>query len=136
MTYAAVLSRVGLTYPGPPPVEALKSVSLTISAGEYLAIAGPSGSGKSSLLNVLGLLDRPTTGSYELDGVEVGSLPEAERTSLRGKRIGFVFQSFHLLPYRDATENVALAMLYSGIPARIRRPPPAADGTSPLEWCR
>jgi putative ABC transport system ATP-binding protein len=121
VTYAAVLRGVGLTYAGPPPVEALRPTDLTIEVGEYVAIVGPSGSGKSTLLNILGLLDRPTFGVYELDGVDVGALSEDDRTSVRANRIGFIFQAFHLLPYRDAAENVALALLYLGIPARVRR---------------
>jgi putative ABC transport system ATP-binding protein len=83
-------------------------------------VVGPSGSGKSTLLNVLGLLDQPTTGRYELDGWDTGALSDAGRTALRGARIGFVFQAFHLLPYRSAVENVALARLYTGTPRRVR----------------
>ncbi|MDP9795140.1 putative ABC transport system ATP-binding protein [Catenuloplanes nepalensis] len=111
---------VGLTYPGPPPVTALRPADLTVAPGEYVTVVGPSGSGKSSLLNVAGLLDRPTAGGYELDGIDVGALRESARTALRGRRIGFVFQSFHLLPYRTATENVALAQLYAAVPRRRR----------------
>ncbi|MGW0394601.1 ABC transporter ATP-binding protein [Streptomyces sp. NPDC003042] len=105
---------VGLTYPGPPPVEALKSCELTVMRGEFITIVGPSGSGKSTFLNVAGLLDSPTSGRYLLDGIDTAALPDRERTALRGRRIGFVFQSFHLLPHRSALENVALAMLYTG----------------------
>ncbi|MER6359829.1 ABC transporter ATP-binding protein [Kitasatospora sp. NPDC001527] len=105
--------QVGLTYPGPPPVTALKPCDLTIAPGEYVTVVGPSGSGKSTFLNIAGLLDAPTTGQYLLDGIDTGSLPDSDRTALRGRRIGFVFQSFHLLPHRSATENVALAMLYT-----------------------
>jgi energy-coupling factor transporter ATP-binding protein EcfA2 len=90
MTPAAVFRGAGLTYPGPPPVEALKPTDLVVGTGEYLAVVGASGSGKSTLLNLLGLLDRPTTGTFELDGVDVGSLSEADRTSLRATGIGFV----------------------------------------------
>jgi putative ABC transport system ATP-binding protein len=103
---------VALTYPGPPPVPALRPCDLQVAPGEQLAVVGPSGSGKSTLLNVAGLLDRPTQGSYELDGVDTGSLSDRDRTALRGQRIGFVFQSFHLLPYRSAEDNVLLALLY------------------------
>lgn len=106
------LHAVAKSYPGPPLVEALRPVDLMVDQGDYLAIVGPSGSGKSTLLNLLGLLDRPTTGRYELSGVDSASLTESERTALRGRRIGFVFQAFHLIPYRTATENVALAQLY------------------------
>ena len=88
------------TYPGPPPVPALRDCHLTVRPGEYVAVVGPSGSGKSTLLNVLGLLDRPTGGTYELDGIDVGSLYVRDRTALRGRRIGCVFQAFHFLPHR------------------------------------
>ncbi|SCL15229.1 putative ABC transport system ATP-binding protein [Micromonospora rhizosphaerae] len=112
---------VGMTYPGPPPVPALLPADLTIEQGEYVTVVGRSGSGKSTFLNIVGLLDRPTTGRYELDGIDVGRLREADRSTLRGRRVGFVFQSFHLLPYRSAVENVALAQLYTGPSARERR---------------
>ncbi|WP_406284114.1 ABC transporter ATP-binding protein [Embleya sp. NBC_00896] len=105
---------VGLTYPGPPPVAALRPGDLVVGRGEYVTITGPSGSGKSTFLNVAGLLDRPTMGTYRLDGIDTGALKERDRTALRGSRIGFVFQSFHLLPYRTAVENVELAMMYQG----------------------
>jgi putative ABC transport system ATP-binding protein len=106
------LQGVAKSYPGPPLVEALQPVDLAVPRGDYLAIVGPSGSGKSTLLNLVGLLDRPTSGRYELSGTDTAALGESERTALRGRRIGFVFQSFHLIPYRTATENVALAQLY------------------------
>ncbi|MEU0568708.1 ABC transporter ATP-binding protein [Nonomuraea sp. NPDC005983] len=102
-------------------VRALSDVSLVVGACDYVAVVGPSGSGKSTLLNVLGLLDRPTSGSYRLDGVETTSLGEGERTRVRGSRIGFVFQSFHLLPQRSVVENVMLAEVYGGHPRRDRR---------------
>ncbi|WP_328594314.1 ABC transporter ATP-binding protein [Actinomadura macrotermitis] len=114
------LEGVSRTYPGPPPVTALHRVDMTVNRGEYIAIAGPSGSGKSTLLNLLGLLDRPTTGRYQLDGVDVAQLSESERTAVRGRRIGFVFQSFHLLTHRTAIENVMLAQLYDAIPRTQR----------------
>ncbi|WP_404871002.1 ABC transporter ATP-binding protein (plasmid) [Kitasatospora griseola] len=104
---------VGLTYPGPPPVTALRPCHLTVQQGEYVTIVGPSGSGKSTFLNIVGLLDAPTTGQYLLDGIDTAVLPDTDRTALRGRRIGFVFQSFHLLAHRSATENVALGMLYT-----------------------
>ena len=115
------LSGVSRTYPGPPQVTALRESSLIVHPGEYVAIVGPSGSGKSTLLNLLGLLDRPSDGTYELDGVDVGKLTERDRTALRGGRIGFVFQSFHLLPHRTAAENVMLALVYNGTPKNRRR---------------
>ncbi|WP_327678222.1 ABC transporter ATP-binding protein [Kitasatospora sp. NBC_00458] len=105
--------QVGLTYPGPPPVAAFKPCDLVVRPGEYVTVTGPSGSGKSTFLNIAGLLDSPTSGRYLLDGIDTGTLPDGDRTALRGRRIGFVFQSFHLLPHRSAAENVALAMLYT-----------------------
>ncbi|MEW1587143.1 ABC transporter ATP-binding protein [Micromonospora vinacea] len=106
---------VARSHSGPPVVHALRACSVRVSAGEYVAIVGPSGSGKSTFLNIVGLLDRPTAGRYELDGLDVGSLKEPSRTSLRGHAIGFVFQEFHLLPYRTAVENVAIGQLYLGV---------------------
>ncbi len=119
----AVLQLVGLgrTFPGPPPIEALHPSDLTVHGGEYLAITGPSGSGKSTLLHLLGLLDRPTAGQYLLDGNDTAHLRERERSSLRANNIGFVFQSFHLMPHRSAAENVELAMLYNRSPRGSRR---------------
>ncbi|MEU9298423.1 ABC transporter ATP-binding protein [Streptomyces sp. NPDC048266] len=112
--------QVGLTYPGPPPVEAFRPSDLTIRRGEFITVVGPSGSGKSTFLNIAGLLDTPTTGSFLLDGIDTGRLRDTERTALRGRRIGFVFQAFHLLAHRSARENVELAMVYSGAPRRER----------------
>ena len=110
------MTGVGRTYPGPPPVCALRDVDLEVEPGAYVAITGPSGAGKSTLLNLLGLLDRPSSGIWELDGIDVARLSEGERSALRGARIGFVFQSFHLLPHRTALENVMLAQVYSHQP--------------------
>jgi predicted ABC-type transport system involved in lysophospholipase L1 biosynthesis ATPase subunit len=101
------------TYPGPPPVPALRPADLVIETGDYVAVTGPSGSGKSTLLHLLGLLDVPTEGSYLLDGLDTSTLSDRDRSALRGRRIGFVFQAFHLLPYRTALENVLLAELYN-----------------------
>ncbi|MFC7531526.1 ABC transporter ATP-binding protein [Actinoplanes sp. GCM10030250] len=121
MTDAVVALRgAGLTYPGPQPVKALAPTDLAVRAGEFVTVVGPSGSGKSTFLNVVGLLDRPTCGTYHLDGVDAGGLKEADRTALRARRIGFVFQTFHLLPYRSALENVTLAQLYTGLPSARR----------------
>ena len=108
------LQGLGREYPSDPPVAALIDVDLTINRGDWLAIVGPSGSGKSTLLNVLGLLDRPTSGTYLLDGIDIAERSEAERSGLRGERIGFVFQSFHLLAHRSALENVMMTGLYQG----------------------
>lgn len=114
------LKGVSLTYPGPPPVNALIEVETDIYAGEYVTVVGPSGSGKSTFLNIVGLLDVPTEGTYLLNGVDTSTLSEDERTGLRGSTIGFVFQSFHLVNHRSATENVELAMLYNGTDRSIR----------------
>ncbi|MFI7464895.1 ABC transporter ATP-binding protein [Nonomuraea sp. NPDC049646] len=113
----------GLTkeFPGDPPVRALSSVDLRVERADYVAVVGPSGSGKSTLLNTLGLLDRPTRGSYRLDGIETTTLREGARTAVRGGRIGFVFQSFHLLPHRSVLENVMLAEIYGRAPRAGRR---------------
>lgn len=92
---------------------ALRPTELSVKAGEHLAIIGPSGSGKSALLNLLGLLDRPTEGRLLLDGIDTATLNERDRTALRGHRIGFVFQAFHLMSHRTAVENVMLAQLYT-----------------------
>jgi putative ABC transport system ATP-binding protein len=112
---AAVLELVdvGRTFPVDPPVEVLRGINLTIRHGDYTAIVGPSGSGKSTLLNILGLLDRPTVGTYAIDGIETTTMSDGERAWLRGARIGFVFQGFHLLSHRSSVENVMLAELYN-----------------------
>jgi putative ABC transport system ATP-binding protein len=115
------LDGVGRVFPGTPPIAALRDVCLTIDEGEYLAIAGPSGSGKSTLLNVLGCLDRPTEGTYRLTGIDVEKLSDGKRTALRGQRIGFVFQAFHLLPYRTVLENVITGLIYNRVPRRERK---------------
>jgi ABC-type lipoprotein export system ATPase subunit len=115
------LRGLGRTYGSDPPVEALRGVDLTIHRGDWLAIVGPSGSGKSTLLNILGCLDRPTRGTYLIDGLDVSRLSEGQRTAVRARSIGFVFQSFHLLGHRTALENVLLAELYAGEPRAGRR---------------
>jgi putative ABC transport system ATP-binding protein len=115
------LRGVGRVFPGASPVSALVDVDLAVDPGEYVAVVGPSGSGKSTLLNVIGLLDRPTEGTYLLDGLDTGEMSDGERAALRGSRIGFVFQSFHLLAHRSVEENVMLAELYTRRGRRGRR---------------
>lgn len=100
---------------GNTEVRALWDVSLTIQPGEYCAIMGPSGSGKSTAMNVIGCLDRPTSGDYYLDGQNVATLTEADLAHIRNRKIGFVFQQFHLLPQLTAMENVMLPMVYAGV---------------------
>ncbi|KQB08288.1 ABC transporter ATP-binding protein [Vibrio metoecus] len=102
-------------------VKALDGVDLTIRHGEFLAILGPSGSGKSTLMNVLGCLDKPTAGHYQLDGHPVDSLSTQQLAAIRNQKIGFVFQSFNLLEYASALDNVALPLVYAGVKAKDRR---------------
>ena len=100
---------------GDSEVHALRNLNLSIAAGEYVAVMGPSGSGKSTLLNLLGLLDRPNTGLYRLEGRDVTTLLPDEQARVRSERIGFVFQSFHLVPRLSAAENIALPMVLAGL---------------------
>jgi putative ABC transport system ATP-binding protein len=111
---------------GDSQVHALHAVSLAIEAGEYVAVMGPSGSGKSTLLNLLGLLDRPNAGTYRLEGRDVTTLTPDEQAEVRRRRIGFVFQSFHLVPRLTAAENVALPLMLAGMPPAERNPRVAA----------
>ena len=106
---------------GGTAVHALAGVDLAIASGEYMAIMGASGSGKSTLMNVLGCLDTPTRGSYQLNGTAVHALDDDQLAAIRNREIGFVFQSFNLLPRVDAVDNAALPLLYSGVPRGERR---------------
>ncbi|MDD3023100.1 MAG: ABC transporter ATP-binding protein [Syntrophomonadaceae bacterium] len=116
------ISNLSKTYTtGTFTVPALKGISLEIAKGEFVAITGASGSGKSTMMNLLGLLDRPSEGSYLLDGMDVSNLSDNEYASLRNRKIGFVFQAFNLLPRLNALKNVELSMLYAGIKSEERR---------------
>ena len=106
---------------GAETIHALREVSLEIQRGEYVAIMGPSGSGKSTLMNLIGCLDTPTGGEYELNGVQVSQMDDNQLAEIRNKEIGFIFQTFNLLPRSDALRNVELPLIYSGMAAEERR---------------
>lgn len=119
--YVLELNKVCRQFGSEPPVYALVDVDLRVKRGEWLAITGPSGAGKSTLLNVVGCLDRPTSGKYFFEGIDTDTLNDNERAGLRSRHIGFIFQSFHLLPHRSVLENVMLAEVYRKQPLRGRR---------------
>lgn len=114
------LKDINKTYPGAVPLNVLKDINLSIDRGELVSIMGASGSGKSTLLNIICILDTYDSGEYYLDGVEIRNLSENRAAELRNKLIGFVFQSFNLISYKDAVENVALPLFYQGVSRRKR----------------
>lgn len=114
------LKDINKTYPGAVPLHVLKDINLSIDRGELVSIMGASGSGKSTLLNIIGILDTYDSGEYYLDGVEIRNLSENRAAELRNRMIGFVFQSFNLIGYKNALENVALPLYYQGMSRRKR----------------
>lgn len=115
------LDHITKTYPVGGGLTVLDDVCLEIAQGEYLGILGPSGSGKSTMLHIMGLLDRPTSGHLAFDGRPVNALDDKELSTMRGRLVGFVFQSFHLVPQLSVSENVELPLFYQGVPRRKRR---------------
>jgi|TARA_B110000263_G_scaffold249774_1_gene268458 putative ABC transport system ATP-binding protein len=112
----AVMELIGVqkSYPGNPPVEALRGIDLTINEGELIGLVGTSGSGKSTMLNIMGALDHPTEGKVRIQGQDLSALSDRQLSSLRGRRIGFIFQQFHLIAGLSLVENVATGVLYQG----------------------
>ncbi len=116
------LSQVSRSFTvGDQQVAALRGIDLNIAAGDYVSVMGPSGSGKSTLLNLIGLLDRPSSGTYKLDGGDVTALDDVQQARVRSEKIGFVFQSFHLVPRLTAAMNIELPMILAGIAPEERR---------------
>src|SRR5512138_3910307 len=116
------LSQISRRYQmGSETIHALREISLEIQRGEYVAIMGPSGSGKSNLMNLIGCLDTPTSGDYELNGTQVSQMDDNQLAEIRNREIGFVFQTFNLLPRSDALRNVELPLIYSGMASEERR---------------
>src|SRR5258705_12452184 len=106
---------------GSDTIHALRDVSMEFKRGEYVAIMGPSGSGKSTMMNLIGCLDTPTSGHYELNGVQVSEMDDNQLAEIRNKEIGFIFQTFNLLPRSDALRNVELPLIYCSMPSHERR---------------